>query len=63
MCAGAWLTCQCCHCEARRQLRAAFPEGKDCHNDIMGIDLPAYRPSTGESMRTRKYERIRMYND
>ena len=30
-----------------RQLKAAFPESKECRADIMGIDLPAYRPATG----------------
>jgi hypothetical protein len=43
----------------RRQLRAAFPEGKECRNDVFGMDLPAYRPSTGGSMRTCRDLRMR----
>ena len=44
------------------QLRAAFPEARECRTDITGVDLPAYRPSTGHT-HTRARARTHTHTD
>mmetsp|Transcript_53170 Transcript_53170/g.140548 ORF Transcript_53170/g.140548 Transcript_53170/m.140548 type:complete len:406 (-) Transcript_53170:1459-2676(-) len=40
-------------------LLAAFPEARSCDSKVFGVDLPAYRPSTGEVLVNSKPQEFR----